>query len=225
MIHVWERRAGGNDAQTWLTNHWGNEQGDMDRQFIMQGAGLTGDMLAAFGGSVANNFNGFFPKDTTTITVIAPAANPDYHQDDLISEFINGYEPDFASMPPVPAAPEDWNAWLQANGIGNEYFNLPHNPFYLEDAFRGAPQNNGLRLYYQAAAQGLRDELVGMIIPGRGGQQSGLKSYRRRYGSDPMHKRDDRHIMAVQPYVYNNGEVWSVLYYDDDKVWPVARIA
>lgn len=76
MIHVWERRA--NENAEWLLNPTGEAQQRMDAEFIAKGWELLRWALVPFGGSQANGYNGWFPRSSTVVQVIGPAANPDY---------------------------------------------------------------------------------------------------------------------------------------------------
>ena len=69
MIHVWERRAGRNDNNTWLTDPYGPAQQAEDAEFISKGVELMTGMLAGMGGSVADGYNGFFPAESTSVLV------------------------------------------------------------------------------------------------------------------------------------------------------------
>lgn len=74
MVHVWERR----DDQTWLSQPNGPAQRAKDTEFVSAGDSLLQSLLVTLGGNAANGYNNWLPRATTTVHVIAPAANPDY---------------------------------------------------------------------------------------------------------------------------------------------------
>lgn len=76
MAHVWERR----DEASWLVDPFGQGQQAKDAEFVAAGSTLLDTLIMELGvgANAANNFNGWLPRDSTTIHIVAPAANPDY---------------------------------------------------------------------------------------------------------------------------------------------------
>lgn len=95
MVHVWERR----DEATWLLEPFSAAQQQQDQEFVAQGLSLVDTLIAGLrpGANLANNYNGYFPRGSTTVHVIAPRANPDY--DDPNSMF-QGLNPWYTHLEP-----------------------------------------------------------------------------------------------------------------------------
>lgn len=74
MAHVWERR----DEATWLTDPFGPAQQAKDAEFVTAGSNLLDTLTNELGGNALNGYGGWLPRDSTTVHVVAPAANPDY---------------------------------------------------------------------------------------------------------------------------------------------------
>lgn len=74
MAHVWERR----DEATWLTDPFGPAQKAQDASFVTAGSILLDTLLGVLGGNALNGYGGWLPRDSTTVHIVAPAANPDY---------------------------------------------------------------------------------------------------------------------------------------------------
>jgi hypothetical protein len=74
MAHVWERR----DQDNWLMDPYGEAQKAKDAEFVAAGSTLLDTLLSELGGNALNGYNNWLPRDSTTVHVIAPAANPDY---------------------------------------------------------------------------------------------------------------------------------------------------
>ncbi|PGH20078.1 hypothetical protein AJ80_03728 [Polytolypa hystricis UAMH7299] len=77
MLHVWERRA--EDNAEWLLNPSGPAQQAQDEEFGRKGQELLGILLAQSGGSIVDGYGRWFPADSTTVHVVAPATNPEYN--------------------------------------------------------------------------------------------------------------------------------------------------
>lgn len=174
MVHVWERRA--NEDSAWLLAPQGAEQQAQDIEFLAKARELINMFLDATGGTLENGYNGWFPIDSTTVQVVAPAANPDY------------------------------------DPLGNPWYTF-------------GDARNPMRLIYRPAAETLMQLASTLVIPDRMATQARIHSYRRRYSNDPLHGTDDREFIILKPLIMDNGEVWLQMLYDDDKGWPIARLA
>ena len=77
MAHVWERR----DENSWLMDPYGEAQRAKDAEFVAAGSVLLDSLLSELGGNALNGYNNWLPRASTTVHVIAPAANPDYDEE------------------------------------------------------------------------------------------------------------------------------------------------
>ena len=213
MLHVLERRAtqdfqfqGPNSQTPSIT------QALMDGEFVAKGRTLLLDILRAFG-TGALGYRQFFPIDQTTVTVVAPAANPDY----MDWEFWRRREDAPEIGPRITITADIWRSMGFDTPENFQPFTVGanQNPVSTHPIMAGAA--NPQRLIYPAAAKTLLESINDIMIPGRGAAQSVIATYRRRYNNDPDHRTDDRQYVAVEPFVTSQGTIASVLHYDDNK--------
>ena len=217
MMHVWERRSATFAFDGPDSTFGGADQAKNDADFINRGRELLLEMLRRFG--TGNEYKAYLPLDTTTVAVIAPAANPAY----VDWEFWRRRE----DLPPGMALMTE--QMLRDAGVevweGFEPFAFPipqmQNPVSTHPIIAGAA--NPERLIYPTAAKILLENIKDIMIPGRPGQAE-LLTYRRRYNNDPAHHTDDREYVAVEPFVTAQGTVATILYYDDDKATVLPRL-
>ena len=74
------------DNNAWLFDPWGDLQSKAHDDSIKEAQRILEDTLKLVGGSLKNGFNGLLPYRATSVTIVAPAANPDYEQEGAYSQ-------------------------------------------------------------------------------------------------------------------------------------------
>ncbi|KAF2202248.1 hypothetical protein GQ43DRAFT_439846 [Delitschia confertaspora ATCC 74209] len=200
MIHIWERRdndiVSGTDQQGWLYDPTGAKQQAKDMEFAEKGKELLTALLMS--------------------CVIDIATGE--HKVPSIENGYNGWYPyDTTSV------------FVIGPGANPEYEqpnSLWRNPWYTDPTINTNDDSaNTIRQIYPNAAKTLIKMAEALVIPNAPDGRSKYYTYKRRYSNDPLHHTDDSEFIVLKPKIMSNGEVWTVMYWDDDKSRPIVRMA